>query len=262
MKRAGLLLVLMLLPRPTAAGTVAPEEVTVNERLGAELPLELRFADEHGRELQLRELFDGKRPVILALAYYRCPMLCGLVLKGAAEGIGKLDWKVGEDFRVATISFDPSDRPYEAVQKRRAFLGEAGDALPKDAWPFLSGGSAEDLRRLAETLGFSAVRLDNGEFAHPAVLFVLTPQGKVSRYLYGIEYAPRDLKLALSEAADGKLGTTLERLLLRCYRFDPAKRKYGLYVDGLVRGGGVLTFGALAIALTRFWRKERRRSAP
>jgi protein SCO1 len=245
---------LALAPDVARGGAPRLDDVDVKEALGASLPLELPLVDETGRAVTLARYFTGDKPVVLVLAYFRCPMLCGLVLNGARRAIATLGLVPEKDFRVVTVSFDPRDSPHEAAAKQRALLGDP----PEFAWPFLSTPDARVIERLAERLGFEAKPIaETGELAHPAVLFLLTPDGRISRYLYGIDFPARELRLALLEAGEGKIGTTLERMILRCYRYDPATRRYGLYVEGMLRGGGAVVLGVLAFALTRLWRRER-----
>jgi protein SCO1/2 len=235
----------------------APSDIRVDERLGEQVPLDLELTDERGHAVHLGDYFDGK-PVLLILAYYDCPMLCGLVLRGAAAAMQAMSWEPGREYRVLTVSFDPHDTPERARKKQAEATQSLGRAAPV-LWPFLTGRAGE-VERLAHALGFVAVRDDEtGQYGHPAVLFVLTPTGRISRYLYGIEPPVRDVKLALLEASAGKTGTSLERLVLRCYAYDPAMRRYMPFISGFLRLGGLGIFAALAAVVTTMWRRERRR---
>ncbi|KYF91625.1 hypothetical protein BE17_36090, partial [Sorangium cellulosum] len=226
--------------------------------------------DMDGRSAPLAEHFDGVRPVLLVLAYYRCPTLCGLVLRGLVSGMAKLDYRLGEHYRALTVSFDPRDTPDAAARKRKATLSSLS-ALVKarapapDAWPFLTGEPPE-LRALAGDLGFrSAYDAQTDQYAHPAAVFVLTPNGRISRYLYGIEFSALDLRLALLEASRGQVGTTLDRVLMTCYRYDPASRRYGPHVAGFLRLGaaGILTWVVALLAFFgwRGWRHRKQEGA-
>jgi protein SCO1/2 len=243
---------------PVDASPVALEEVRIEEKLGNAIPLDVTFTDWRGRPYRLGQAFDGKKPVVLALVYYECPMLCGLILSGAAKAMRENGLALGEDYQAVTISFDPAERPGLASERRRGYLQSMGFQDSGEDWPFLVGeeGAA---RRVADAAGFY-YRYDeiSGEWAHHAAIFVLTPDGKVSRYLYGIEYPPKDFRLAVVEAAGGKVGTSFDKFLLTCYRYDPASRKYEPYAFGIVRAGAL----AVLVALTGLigglvWRERR-----
>jgi protein SCO1/2 len=246
-----------------APGTPAwAEGADVVEHLGARAPLDLRFVDASGQRVQLRSLFDGVHPVLLVLAYYECPQLCSLVLDAVVAAMRTLDqqgWKLGPQYRVATISFDATERIDQAARKQASVLAKlgAGDAAP---WPFLVG-DADSVRALTQRLGFSFLRDPRtGALAHAAVVFVLTPEGVISRYLYGIDYPPRDLKLALLEASEGKTGSFGDRVLMRCFEYDPATRRYGLFVSRFMKVGGLLIFLVVLAMLGGFIRYEHRRA--
>ncbi len=237
------------------------EAVQVEEHLGAQVPLDLAFADEDGRRVRLGDYFGDGKPVLVVLAYYHCPMLCGLVLRGVQEALANLSWSAGQEYRVLTISFDPRDGASQAKAKQAETVRALGRGAAA-AWPFLTGDESS-ITSLARALGFGAVRdKETGEYAHPAVLFVLTPDGRVARYLYGIQFPVRDVKLALLEAGQGTVGSSLEKLLMRCYAYDPASRRYLPFVSGLLRLGGLAFFLALAVALLRLWRRERIGASP
>jgi protein SCO1/2 len=247
----------------------APPAVTaadVEEHLGARLDGSLSFKDTEGRQVRLSEVFAGDKPVLLVLAYYHCPMLCGLVLRGAAQGLSDLAWTPGREYRVVTVSFDPRDTTEAAREKRQSTLAGFGRPLASAGeWPFLTGDEAT-IRSLADTLGFRfAYDAHVDAYAHPAAIFALTPDGRVSRYLYGVEFPARDLRLSLTEAGEGRTGSFVDRVLLTCYRFDPASRRFGPYITGFLRlGGGLILLvvggliGALAIGERRRRARERR----
>jgi protein SCO1/2 len=236
------------------------EEVRIDEKLGAALPLDTAFTDGRGRPFTLRQAFDGRRPVVLALVYYDCPMLCGLLLSGMGKAMRQNGLELGKDFEAVAISFDPAERPGLAAERRRGYLQSMGRSDEGGEWPFLVG-TGEASRRIADALGFSYKHDEvSGEWAHMAAIFVITPDGKVSRYLYGIEFPPKDLRLSLVEAAGGRVGTSFDRFLLTCYRYDPAARKYQPYAFGIVRAGGLLTLIALAALIGRLAWRERARA--
>ena len=243
----------------------APQAVTgadVEEHLGARLDGSLSFKDTEGRDVRLSEVFTGEKPVLLVLAYYHCPMLCGLVLRGTAQGLSDLGWTPGREYRVLTVSFDPRDTTPAAREKRQSTLVGLGRPLASpDEWPFLTGDEAS-IRSLADTLGFRFAydaRVD--AYAHPAAIFALTPDGRVSRYLYGVEFSARDLRLALTEAGEGRTGSFVDRVLLTCYRFDPASRRFGPYITGFMRVGGALILAVVGTLVGALLLVERRRRA-
>jgi protein SCO1/2 len=243
-------LILLLIATPARADAVA--EADVIEKLGERVPLDLAFTGD----VPFRQLFHQDKPVILTLVYYRCPTLCTLALGGLTGSLRRTGLKLGDDYLAATVSIDPSEPTALARERQRGHLQALG--LPEKArsWPFYVG-EAESIRALADAVGFRYVRdASSGEFAHAAVTVVLSPDGKVTRYLYGLEHPPRDLRFTLIEAADGKVGTTFDRVLLKCFRYDPASRRYAPYVRAYFQVGGLLIFSALAVTLARFWRRE------
>ncbi len=248
-------------PSPAGVTPTILQDVRIDERLGTRIPLDLEFVDGAGAPFALRSVFDGKRPVVLALVYYDCPMLCGLVLSGMAKAMRENGLVLGKDFEAVTVSFDPDERPAQAAERRRGSLQSVGLSDAGKAWPFLVG-TGKASRALADAVGFHYAKdPKTGEWAHMAAIFVIGPDGTVSRYLYGIEYPPKDLRLALVEAAGGKVGTSLDRFLLTCYRYDPASRKYEPYAIGFVRAGGALVLLGLAALIGGLVWKERRTRA-
>ena len=248
-------------PPPSGAAPVVLDEVRIEEKLGNPVPLDVTLQDGAGRPYVLRQAFDGKHPVVLALVYYDCPMLCGLILSGLAKAMRENGLELGRDYQAVTVSFDPDEKPIQGAERRRGYLQSMGRTDGGPDWPFLVG-PAEASRRIADAAGFYYKRDPvTGEWAHLAAIFVLTPDGKVSRYLYGIDYPPKDLRLALVEAADGKVGTSFDRFLLTCYRYDPASRKYEPYALGIVRAGGALALlGLGGLIVTLVWRERRVRA--
>jgi protein SCO1/2 len=209
-----------------------------------------------GRPVTVGEALPGDKPAVVVLAYYRCPMLCGLVLQGLVAGLKGVGLRLGQDYRVLTVSFDPRDTPGAARRKRESVLaGLGGAASDPRAWPFVVGAEPS-IRALAGELGIRyAYDPRTDQYAHPAAAVVLTKEGRISRYLYGVEYAPRDLRLALVEAGQGRTGTIVDRVLLTCYRYDPASRRYGPFVVGFLRIGGALILATVILLVaTLFWR--------
>lgn len=232
--------------------------VGIEQRLDSQIPLNLEFRDEKGSTRALENFFDGKRPVILSLVYYECPMLCTEVLNGMLKTLKIMPMDAGKEFEVLTISFDPRETPQLAAAKKTAYIESYKRPGAAEGWHFLTG-KEESIRELTKAAGFKYTFNEaNGEFAHGAAIMVLTPQGRISRYLYGIEYSPRDLRLALVEASEGKIGTFVDQVLLYCFHYDPTTGKYSAYALNLVRLGGILT----VIALGVFIMSNRRKKGP
>ncbi|MBU6155243.1 MAG: SCO family protein [Bdellovibrionales bacterium] len=248
-----------------------PEElkgVGVREHLGETLPLEgIRLLDPETRqEKPLSAWFQSGKPVVLNLVYYECPMLCTMVLNGVNEGMKKLAWSVGVQFNVVTVSIDPKDTPEMALAKKQNYLKEylksghdAGSAAA--GWAFLTA-QEDQIKKLAAALGFE-YKYDevSKEFAHSAVTFVLTPEGKISRYLYGITYDPKNLKLALLEASQGRIGSVFDRLLLFCYHYEPLSRGYSLQAMRVMQLGAMGMIAFLGGYLLVFWSRQRKGNA-
>jgi len=234
--------------------------IDVEEHLGRHLPLELTFTDENGKAVKLGDFFDGQHPVIMALAYYECPMLCTLVLNGIADGVKNMDrLSPGKDYRVLTISIDPQETWELAKEKQKTYLAAAGEKMTPNDWTFCVGAES-DIRAVADSLGFDYYYdAEQDDFAHPAVIYLLTPDGQISRYLYGIHYKTQDLRLGLLEASRGKIGTTIEKILLYCYHYDPDAKGYVVLAGNVMRVGGVLTLGLLSILLSLLWWRDHRR---
>jgi protein SCO1/2 len=235
------------------------EGIDVIEHLDAKLPLDLELVDESGNAVKLGDYFSDERPVLLTLAYYRCPMLCGLVLSGVVESLSGVDLEPGRDFEILTVSIDPTDTPEKAAAKKQTTLGRYERDGASEGWHFLTGRE-ENVRRLADTLGFGYRWVEErDEFAHPAVVFVATPDGRVARYLYGVQYDPRTMRLSLVEASEGKIGSSLDRFLLYCYHYDPEAGRYSPVAMNVMRVGGGLTLAVLAATLYLLWRRDLRR---
>jgi protein SCO1 len=243
---------------PSDLTPVALEDVRIDETLGNPLPLDVTLTDWAGRPYRFGNVFDGKKPVVIALVYYDCPMLCGLILSGMAKAMRQNGLELGTDYQAITISFDPEERFALAAERRRGYLQSMGRSDAGADWPFLVG-TADASKRIADAVGFHYRKDEvSGEWAHLAAIFVATPDGKVSRYLYGIEYPPKDFRLSVVEAAGGKIGTSFDRFLLTCYRYDPASRKYEPYAMGMIRVGSLLVLLALSGLIgTLFWRERK-----
>jgi len=257
--RAAALLFLLLPPAAFAAEAARPEAlrgVGIDQRLGQPLPLNALFADEAGKPARLGQYF-GKRPVLLVLSYYNCPMLCTQVFNGLVSALRVLPFDAGKDFDVVAVSFDPHDRPADAAAKKKAYVEEYRRPGASAGWHFLTGG-AGSIERVTKSAGFH-YRYDDstGQFAHAAAIYVATPDGRLSRYFYGIEYAPRDLRLGIVEASEGKIGSIVDQILLFCFHYDPKMGRYSAAILSLVRFGGVAAVLILSTFLVVMWRRDR-----
>lgn len=255
------LVVAALVAASSAAQARSPvQDIDIEEHLGQRLPLTLPFVDQDRHPVQLGDYFRDGKPVVLVLAYFRCPMLCDLVLRGVGESLAKQHLVLGRDYRALTVSIDPKDTPAAASLKQHGLLQALNNPEGTPNWPFLTGAQAS-IAPLADRLGFQyAYDPKTDQYAHPAVAFVITPDGRISRYLYGVKYRPLDVRLALDEAARGTIGGIADRVLLACFRYDPATRRYGWYVRGVLRGGATLTLLLVGGLLAYFWRREWQRS--
>lgn len=244
---------------PVAAGLPANmPTVDVEERLGETLPLDLPFVSHTGESVRLRDYFDGTRPVLLTLNYYGCPMLCGLQLNGLTDSLRGLEWVAGENYRIVTVSIDPDEDATLASAKRASHIQALGRGEDVD-WSFLTG-SQEAIDALARAIGYEYEYVEaTGEYAHPAALTFVSPDGMISRYLYGLSYEPRDLRMALLEASQGRVGTTVDHLVLACYIYDPESGSYVRNAFFIMRAGATAGLLALAVLLAALWRFELRK---
>jgi protein SCO1/2 len=226
-------------------------------RLNTQVPFDAVFVDETGREVRLGQYF-GKRPVVLVLSYFECPVLCGQVINATASSMMPLDFEAGREFDVLVVSFAPGETPAMAAAKRESFLSRYGRAHTASAIHFLTGRQ-ESIAALTDAVGFR-YNYDPAinQYAHPAVITVLSPEGRVSRYLFGIEFAPRDLKFALIDASAGKVGTTVDQAVLFCYMYDPETGRYGFAIMSAVRAAGVLTLLGMGAFIFLNLRRDRR----
>jgi protein SCO1/2 len=255
--------------RTPPAADVMPEElknVGVTERTGQRLPLNLTFKDERGNTVRLGDYFNRGRPVLLQLAYYECPQPCGLVSQGMMDAARAVELKIGTDLDIVIVSIDPREQPGLAYRKKQSYVGATGRPAEAGGWHLLTG-EEQNIQQLAAAVGFQYKWVESvRQFAHPAVLMVIMPDGRVSRYLYGIKYDPQAVRLSLVEAADGKVGSALDRFkLLTCLTYDGTTGMYTVAVTRLMRLGGALTVlvvgGGLALLLLRERRKAWRERA-
>ncbi len=254
-----LMLVQSALPQDAQSQQAALRDIRIEQRLGARVPLELTFRDESGRSAPLSDLVNAK-PTILVLAYYNCPMLCTLVLNGLTSSLTDLKFDVGREFNVVTVSIDPRETPSLASEKKELYVKRYGRAGARDGWHFLTGDEAS-IKQLARSVGFHyAYDAATGQYAHAAGIVILTPEGRVARYLYGIEYPPKDLRLGLVEASHDQIGSPADQVLLLCYHYDVATGRYAPVAVGLMRAAGalsILALGSLIFFMLRGDRKKR-----
>jgi protein SCO1/2 len=242
--------------RPQAPGLLGA--IAFEQLLNEPVPLDLAFRDEAGAAVRLGDYF-GQKPVILTLNYYQCPMLCPLALEGLARSLRVLAFTAGEQFEVVTVSIDPGETPALAAAAKGRYIRDYGRPGAADGWHFLTG-EASAIARLTEAVGFRyGYDADKEQYAHAAGLAVLTPQGKLARYFYGVEFSPRDLRLALVETASGTIGSPVDQLLLYCYHYDPATGRYSLVVTRALQVAGVATMLVLAGFMVVMFRRERPR---
>jgi protein SCO1/2 len=231
-------------PPPMAATPGVLQEVGFDQKLGDAIPLDLAFKDEAGKDVKLGDYF-GSKPVVLSLVYYQCPMLCTLSLNGLAGALEVLSFVPGQEFEVVTVSFDPKEGPVLAAAKKNASMTRYKRPGADKGWHFLTG-SKESVDRLTKAVGFRYVwDAETKQFAHPAGILVATPEGRIANYLFGVEYSPKDLRLALVDAAGGKIGNAVDQVLLYCYQYNPQAGRYSASILNLVRVAGLLTVVAL-----------------
>jgi len=251
--------------RETAGGmpnTPAAElqGVDIAEHLGGQLPRDASFRDAEGKAVKLGDYFDGKRPTLLVFAYHTCPMLCSLVLDATVRTLNDVQWTVGREFDVVSISIDPNDTPETATRKRAqvvsAYKRANGDV---SGWHFLVGDET-NIRKVTDAVGFE-YRYDarQKQYAHPAAIYLLTPDAHIARYLYGIQYEPTDVRLGLLEATAGKSITTTDRILLFCYHYDPQGKHYSIVAMNVMRLGGVVTLVLMGGLFAALWLRSRRK---
>jgi protein SCO1 len=237
-------------------------DVGIDEHLGAQIPLDAVFTDETGKEVTLASYFKIGKPVLLNFAYYQCPMLCNMVLNGMLKGMKNMTWVPGKEFQIITISIDANEGHEIAAAKKETHIKALGIPEAAEGWHFLTGKESE-IRKVADTVGFKFRYMPvSKEFAHAAGVFTVSPQGKISRYLYGVEYRSKDLKLALLDASEGKSISFGDKIAMFCYRYDPNAKGYVLFARNFMKGGGILVILALGLLIGGLWRKEYKRRNP
>jgi protein SCO1 len=236
------------------------EEIGVDEKLGDIIPLDAVFTDSDGNEVTIGELMESDKPVLLNPLYYDCPMLCNLIVEGVYKVVEELRWSPGRDYTIISFSIDPEERPELAAQNKERYLTELDRPGASDGWHFLTG-TEDQIQKLTDAIGFRYKKDERtGEYIHAASILFLSPDGVVTRYLYGAEFSEFDLRNALYEAADGQIGSTMERAILYCFTYDPASLSYVPVAINIMKLGGLATLIILGIFLGLFWRKERRSS--
>ena len=239
-----------------------PGKVAIAQNLGAQVPLDLMFRNEQGKVVRLREFFGKNRPVLLNFVYFQCPMLCPMTMEGTVNSLTQLKFDIGRDFDVITVSIDPRDKPSTAAELKDKYVRRYGRLNAANGWHFLTAHEGAILA-LADSVGFQyAYDKTTDQFAHASVLLVLTPDGRTSRYFYGFEHKPRDLRLGIVEASGGKIGTATDQFLLLCFHYDPAVGKYSRNALNLVRAGGVTTLVFLTGFIVVLVRREKVRDVP
>ncbi len=242
---------------------VSPDDlknIGIDQHLDQMLPLELQFKDEAGKAVKLEDYFQSGRPVILNLVYYTCPMLCGEELAGMASALGVLRFTPGKEYEVVTVSIDPEETPEVAAERKKVFIDRMNERLENKTdgagWHFLTGQQAE-IKKLADAVGFHYKRDPRtGQFIHSAAIVIVTPQGKLAQYYYGVEYSPKDLRLGLIEASRNKIGNLVDQVTLYCYHYDPTTGRYGAVITNILRLGGAATVLLLGGFLIVMYRRE------
>jgi protein SCO1/2 len=233
--------------------------IEITPHLGDTVPLDLEFVDEQGRTVRLGDYFDGERPVVLSMGYYGCPMLCDLVWMSTFQALKELRWTAGQEFRVLNVTIDPGETPRMAREKRDDYLESYGRPSAKAGIHFLTG-QPEAIRSLAETVGFGYRYVpERDEYAHAAGIMILSPEGKLSRYLFGVQYDPKTVRMALLEASEGKIGSAIDRVVMYCFHYDPEEGKYTMAAMNVMRLVGAFTVVVLSALIAILWRRERRR---
>jgi protein SCO1 len=266
----------VLLVTPAARADLVPESeqvqhtdapprrlvgVDVKEHLNAPVPMDLGFTDERGRPVTLKDYFDGSVPVILTMNYSNCPMLCSLQLTALVEGLKKVDWTAGKEFRMVTVSYDPTETEQLAQRTQARYMAQYARPGSENGWHFLHGSEA-NVKALAKALGISySYNEIRKEYAHPATVVFATPSGKIDRYLYGLDYPEKTLHLSLVESSEGKIGTTVDQLILFCFHYDANEGRYAPVANNIMRAGAGATVFLLAGFLTVLWKREKKRES-
>ena len=238
------------------------EDVGVIEHLDGALPMDTQFRDQTGKAVRFGDLFDGKRPVVLTLAYHSCPTVCSMVLSQTVESLKQIGWTVGKEYDAITLSFDAHETLERTAAKRASILSQYGHPEAATGWHFLLGDDTS-IHRITDAVGFKFHYVEREQqYAHPTVIMILKPNGQVARYLYGLEYNPNDVRIGLLEASNGKSISTIERVILYCYHYDPQGGKYVIVATRVMQIGGGITGIALIAFLSVLWARDRKRHPP
>jgi len=234
--------------------------VTIAQHLNQQLPLDSTFVDETGKSVHLGQYFTGQRPVVLQLGYYGCPMLCSLISQGTVNALKSISFTAGKDYEFVFVSIDPSEEPSLAMQKKQSYLKEYGwDS--GNGWHFLTG-QQDNIAKLAKVVGFNYRWIGAaGQFAHPACIMICMPDGKLSRYLYGVRFSPTTMRESMVEASNGKIGNTLDQAFLTCFQYDGHQGKYAFAAIGIMRAGGVIMMILVAVYIIRLLKREQKLKA-
>ena len=232
------------------------QDVGVTERLGESIPLDLKFANADGDSVSLKELFNKDKPVLLNPVYYECPQLCSMVKEAIFKGVKDLKWSPGSEYDIVTFSFDPNEGTMLAAENKERYVNKLNRKNAENGWHFLTG-SKQNIKTLTEAVGFDFRKLQNGQYAHGAAIMFLSPQGKITRYLYGIKFDEFNMRNALYEAADGNIGSAAEQVLLYCYQYDADSNSYVPVAWRIMQVGGFATMIILGIFLGFMWMRHR-----
>ena len=259
-----LLSFLWLAPQPTGAAKLTKEridKIDFEQRLGENISPDLKFKDHSGRPVKLGD-FLGDKPIILSLVYYECPLLCGQVLNSLLRSLNVLNFDIGTEFDVISISIDPNESPILAAEKKQTYIEKYRGKNAEKGWNFWVGDQ-DEIDQIANSVGFKyEYDAETDQYIHASGIIVLTPEGQIARYFYGLDYPPRDLRLGLVEASKGKIGNPVDQLLLLCYSYDPLTGEYGIMIMNALRIGSVLAMLSLGTFVFVMLRRERRKSTP
>tara|TARA_X000000368_G_scaffold226169_1_gene178496 strand:+ start:247 stop:1068 length:822 start_codon:yes stop_codon:yes gene_type:complete len=234
----------------------AEKPIDIIENLGSYIPLDTTFINERGEEVSLEALFSKGVPTILTLNYFECPMLCSLILNGLSDTLENFTLNPGEEYQIITIDINPNETTKFVNEKKKNYIEKYDLQILQNDWHFLTG-SNENIKRVADSIGFIYYYdKDRDEYMHPSAISILSPEGKISRYLYGIQFLERNLKLGILEAGEGKIGSTIDKIMLACYYYDPYKNTYTIFATNFMRLGGIFTIIFLGIMLWNYWRKD------
>jgi protein SCO1/2 len=241
---------------------LASKEKFFTPHYGEQVPLDLKFVDETGKSVQLGDYVGQRRPIILVLAYFECPMLCKLVLKDLVDGLKGVEWRAGEEYEIVVVSFDPREKPDLAARHKAAYVEDYGRPGSESGWHFLTGDQA-NIDALTDAVGFRVMWDEKKQqYVHARGITILTPRGRIARYFVGGAFPPRDLRLALVEASEGEIGKPMDRILLMCFSYDPESGKYSVAILRVVRAGGILTMLGLGAFWARCWWRGRGLAKP